>query len=152
MNAVTAVQTAATVSANIEAIFVGTKPASLTRAENAVAETRDEMAALNEQLAPYRARAWKSGTALPLSVRGLEMAVKASESKLNVARNKLAEERDAYAPRLQAALRPAHRNAGTLIAEAMAPIEQAVTILAEINRRTVLSGITLPDAKAQNLV
>lgn len=149
MNAIFNPEPAATVSAEIEAIFVGTKPSSLDRAQAAVAELRDELERINERLAPERAAAWKAGAKIPSYA---EAPLKACQEKLVVARQRLDRERDAYRPTLQAAIRPARQKAGKLLlAEAVAPIENAIAILEEINRRAVMTGIILPDATASNL-
>jgi hypothetical protein len=148
MTEASAAGTAATVSAEIETIFVCTKPAGLDRAQAEVAELRDELERLNEHIAPERRAAWKAGAAMPTSAQA---PLKVCEAKLAAARKKLAQEREAYAPKLQAAIRPARLKAGKLIADAMTPLENAIAILAEINRRAVLTGIILPDASASNL-
>lgn len=148
MNAMFKPEPAATVSAEIEAIFVGTKPASLGRAQTAVAELRDEMERINERLAPERAAAWKAGANIPSYA---EAPLKACQEKLAAARQNLDRECESYRPTLQAALRPARQKAGKLMAEAMAPIQDAIALLEEINRRAVMTGIILPDATASNL-
>jgi hypothetical protein len=148
MNAISKPELAATISTEIEAIFVGTKPASLDCAQAAVAELRDEMERINERLAPERTAAWKAGATIPSYA---EAPLKACQEKLTSARQKLDREREAYRPTLQAALRPARQKAGKLMAEAVVSIESAIAILEEINRRAVMSGIILPDATALNL-
>lgn len=148
MNEISKPELAATISAEIEAIFVGTKPASLDRAQAAVAALRDEMEHINERLAPERTAAWKAGGQIPAFA---EAPLKACQEKLTSARQKLDRERESYQPTLQAALRPIRQKAGRLVVEAMTPIENAIAILAEINRRAVMSGIIFPDATASNL-
>ncbi|MBH5372952.1 hypothetical protein [Bradyrhizobium glycinis] len=147
MNAISNPDSAA-VSAEIEPIFVGTKSASLDRAQAAVAALRDELEEINKRLAPERMAAWKAGGNIPSFA---EAPLKACQEKLTVARQKLDREREAYQPKLQAAIRPARQKAGRFVAEALIPVENAIAILAEINRHAVMSGIILPDATASNL-